>query len=221
MTRLIRWAATSHDYLAVFDQAKPLALFHTKRFANLAQRLMLLAQHGGCTKPGCNAPALHSQAHHISGWRNTHCTDIHDLTLACGVDNRLAEKGWTTRKNAKGDTEWIPPAHLGHGQPRVPTFIIPRISSHPPTTNPIDARGRSAFGPLPRRIRLHTNRLRAKPAGIVVCGPRTRPPHALLDRRQGDAARRTRRDRLTPEELTGAAWLVPNHVALQGCPITI
>ncbi|POY04439.1 hypothetical protein C3469_01790 [Mycobacterium kansasii] len=125
MSQLIRWAATSHHYLAVFDQAKPLALFHTKRFASLAQRLMLLAKNGGCTKPGCDAPAYHSQAHHVSGWRNTHCTDIHDLTLACGVDNRLAEKGWTTRKNAKGDTEWIPPAHLDHGQPRVNTFHHP------------------------------------------------------------------------------------------------
>lgn len=125
MSQLIRWAATSHHYLAVFDQAKPLALFHTKRFASLAQRLMLLAKNGGCTKPGCDAPAYHSQAHHVSGWRNTHCTDIHDLTLACGVDNRLAEEGWTTRKNAKGDTEWIPPAHLDHGQPRVNTFHHP------------------------------------------------------------------------------------------------
>ncbi|WP_099288323.1 HNH endonuclease signature motif containing protein [Mycobacterium persicum] len=122
MAQLIRWAATSHHYLAVFDQAKPLALFHTKRFANLAQRMMLLAKHGGCTKPGCDAPAYHSQAHHISGWRNTHYTDIGDLTLACGVDNRLAEKGWTTRTNAHGDTEWIPPAHLDHGQPRVNSF---------------------------------------------------------------------------------------------------
>ncbi|OOK82540.1 hypothetical protein BZL30_1055 [Mycobacterium kansasii] len=55
MSQLIRWAATSHHYLAVFDQAKPLALFHTKRFASLAQRLMLLAKNGGCTKPGCDA----------------------------------------------------------------------------------------------------------------------------------------------------------------------
>ncbi|KZS84658.1 hypothetical protein B4U45_22920 [Mycobacterium persicum] len=125
ITQLIRWAATSHHYLAVFDQAKPLALFHTKRFANLAQRIMLAAKDGGCTRPGCTAPAYHSQAHHVSGWPNTYYTDIGDLTLACGVDNRLAEKGWTTRKNAKGDTEWLPPAHLDYGQPRVNTFHHP------------------------------------------------------------------------------------------------
>jgi hypothetical protein len=38
--------------------------------------------------------------------------------MACPPDNRLVEKGWTTRKNAKGETEWRPPPHLDHGQPR-------------------------------------------------------------------------------------------------------
>jgi hypothetical protein len=46
----------------------------------------------------------------------------HQLALACGLDNRLVEKGWTTRKNARGDTESIPPPHLDYGQPRVNTF---------------------------------------------------------------------------------------------------
>ncbi|MGB9303309.1 MAG: hypothetical protein WCB92_06425, partial [Mycobacterium sp.] len=31
----------------------------------------------------------------------------------------------TTRKNARGDTEWIPPPHLDHGQPRINTFHHP------------------------------------------------------------------------------------------------
>ncbi len=122
---LIRWAANAHHYLAVFDRSKPLALFHTKRLANRAQRIMLLAKDGGCTRPGCDVPGYHTQVHHASGWTNTHVTDIHDLTLACGPDNRLAEKGWTTRKNAKSDTEWLPPAHLDHGQPRINTFHHP------------------------------------------------------------------------------------------------
>ncbi|MDP7721863.1 HNH endonuclease signature motif containing protein [Mycobacterium sp. TY814] len=125
LTTLIRWAATAHHYLAVFDQAKPLALYHTKRLANLAQRMMLLAKEGGCTRPGCDTPGYHCQVHHVSGWTNTYLTDIHDLTLACGPDNRLAEKGWTTRKNAHGHTEWLPPAHHDHGQPRINTFHHP------------------------------------------------------------------------------------------------
>lgn len=47
------------------------------------------------------------------------------LTLGCGGHHPLAERGWTTRKNAHGDTEWLPPPHLDHGQPRVNTFHHP------------------------------------------------------------------------------------------------
>ncbi len=61
---------------------------------------------------GCDAPAYHSQAHHVTAWTSTGRTDITELTLACDPDNRLAEKGWTTRKNTHGHTEWLPPPHL-------------------------------------------------------------------------------------------------------------
>ncbi|MDT5350157.1 MAG: hypothetical protein QOH91_3444, partial [Mycobacterium sp.] len=80
--------------------------------------------------PGCDAPAYHSQAHHVQGWTATGRTDINDLTLACGPDNRLAEKGWTTRKNTKGDTEWIAPPHLDHGQPRTNSYHHPERFLH-------------------------------------------------------------------------------------------
>jgi hypothetical protein len=63
--------------------------------------------------------------HHVEGWAGTGRTDIDTLTLACGPDNRLAEKGWTTRKRQDGTTEWIPPPHLDHGQPRTNTFHHP------------------------------------------------------------------------------------------------
>ncbi|KLO37573.1 hypothetical protein ABW17_21650 [Mycobacterium nebraskense] len=125
MSDVIRWAGHAHHYLAIFDNGKPLALYHTKRLASPGQRIMLYAKDRGCTKPGCDAPAYHSQVHHVRGWAATRRTDIDDLTLACGPDNRLAEKGWTTRTNARGDTEWLPPAHLDRGQPRTNSFHHP------------------------------------------------------------------------------------------------
>ncbi|SPM28654.1 HNH endonuclease signature motif containing protein [Mycobacterium terramassiliense] len=128
---VIRWAGHAHHYLAIFDQAKSLALYHTKRLASPAQRIMLYARDRGCTKPGCDAPAYHSQVHHIRGWAATRRTDIDDLALACGPDNRLAEQGWTTRTNARGETEWIPPPHLDRGQPRTNTFHHPEKLLHP------------------------------------------------------------------------------------------
>jgi hypothetical protein len=78
--------------------------------------LYLHARDRGCTKPGCDAPAYHNQVHHVRGWAGTRRTDINELALACGPDNRLVEKGWKTRKNANGDTEWIPPPHNVWGQ---------------------------------------------------------------------------------------------------------
>ncbi|MGD1282376.1 HNH endonuclease signature motif containing protein [Mycobacterium seoulense] len=125
MSDVIRWAGHAHHYLAIFDQGKSLALWHTKRLASPAQRIMLYAKDRGCTKPGCDAPAYHSQVHHVRGWTTTRRTDIDDLTLACGPDNRLAEKGWTTRTNARGQTEWLPPPHLDRGQPRTNSFNHP------------------------------------------------------------------------------------------------
>jgi Domain of unknown function (DUF222) len=125
MSDVLRWAGHAHHYLAIFDNSKPLALYHTKRLASPAQRIVLYAKDRGCTKPGCDAPAYHSQVHHVRGWKTTRRTDIDDLTLACGPDNRLAEQGWTTRTNAHGETEWIPPPHLDRGQPRTNPYHHP------------------------------------------------------------------------------------------------
>ena len=125
MSDVIRLARHAHHYLAIFDKGKAIALYHTKRLASRGQRIVLYAKDRGCTKPGCDAPGYRCEIHHVQGWAGTHCTDINQLTMACGRDNRLVEKGWTTRKSAKGDTEWIPPAHLDHGQPRINTFHHP------------------------------------------------------------------------------------------------
>jgi hypothetical protein len=94
----------------------------------------------GCTKSGCDAPAYHSRVHQVRGWTKTRRTDIHDLTLACGAHNRLAEKCWTTRTNTKGDTEWLPPPHLDYWQPRVDTY--------PPGETPSARRRRTRLTPL-------------------------------------------------------------------------
>ncbi|GFG96163.1 HNH endonuclease signature motif containing protein [Mycobacterium timonense] len=138
MSDLIRMASHAHHYLAIFDRGKALALHHTKRLASPAQRIMLYSKDRGCTKPGCDAPAYHSQVHHVTGWTTTQRSDIDDLTLACGPDNRLVEKGWTTRKNARGETEWIPPAHLDHGQPRTNAYHHPeRLLNYDQDDDPV------------------------------------------------------------------------------------
>jgi hypothetical protein len=125
MRDVIRMGRHAHHYLAIFDNAKALALYHTKRLASPGQRIVLYAKDRGCTRPGCDVPGYWSEVHHIETWANTHCTDINTLTLACGSDHPLAEQGWTIRKRTDGITEWIPPPHLDHGQPRTNSYHHP------------------------------------------------------------------------------------------------
>ncbi|OMC42816.1 HNH endonuclease signature motif containing protein [Mycobacterium sp. IS-1264] len=126
MTDVIRLARHAHQYLAIFDKGEALALYHTKRLASPAQRIVLYAKDRGCTRPGCDVPGYLCEVHHVEDWATTHRTDINGLTLACGPDHKLVQPGgWTTRKRKNGDTDWIPPPHLDYGQPRSNTFHHP------------------------------------------------------------------------------------------------
>jgi len=125
MSDVIRLARHAHHYLAIFDKGKALALYHTKRLASPAQRIVLYAKDRGCSFPNCDVPGYYCEVHHATPWAKTHTTDVNDLTLACGPNHKVAEQGWTARKNRHGDTEWIPPAHLDHGRPRINTYHHP------------------------------------------------------------------------------------------------
>ena len=129
MREVIRLAAQAHHYLVIYDKhtRQPLYCGRAKRFATPGQRIVLHALERGCTRPGCTAPAYWCQVHHIDDWAaDNGQTNITDLTLACGPDNRLVEDGgWTTRKRNDGRTEWIPPPQLDTGQPRVNDFHHP------------------------------------------------------------------------------------------------
>ncbi|MGO9650719.1 HNH endonuclease signature motif containing protein, partial [Mycobacterium sp.] len=125
MSDVIRLASQAHHYLAIFDKGRALALYHTKRLASPAQRIVLYAKDRGCTAPGCNIPGYLTEVHHVTAWSKTHTTDVNGLALACGPHHKLAEQGWTTRKRHDRTTEWIPPPHLDHGQPRTNTYHHP------------------------------------------------------------------------------------------------
>ncbi|ORB05812.1 HNH endonuclease, partial [Mycobacterium mantenii] len=63
---------------------------------------------------------------HVTDWATCHTSNVDELTFACGPHHRLLRPGgWTTRKNAGGDTEWLPPPHLDRGRPRTNTFHHP------------------------------------------------------------------------------------------------
>jgi hypothetical protein len=125
---VIRMSAHAYHFLLLFDKAKPCQLYkgRTTRLATPAQRLVLTATERGCTRPGCTVPAAWCQVHHVKDWAEGGPTDMDNLTLSCGPDNRLADlDGWSTRKRKDGTTEWIPPPHLDRGQPHTNTYWHP------------------------------------------------------------------------------------------------
>ncbi len=132
MPTVIRMAAQAHPYLTVFESPRDIKLYYgrSRRTASPGQRLALFAIDKGCTKPDCTAPAYHTQVHHAArDFARGGNTDINELTLACGCDNRMVNEGpagWITRKRRRDNkTEWIPPPHLDRGQSRVNYYHHP------------------------------------------------------------------------------------------------
>jgi hypothetical protein len=133
---VLKLAADANLFLGVFDGATGSAmdLFRARRTASVAQRLMLILRDGGCTKPSCTVPAYGSQVHHAArDWADDGQTNVDEMGLACGPDNRsVGPNGWTTRMNDQHDVEWIPPPHLDTGQTRVNDYHRPERLYRPP-----------------------------------------------------------------------------------------
>ncbi|GAT03952.1 uncharacterized protein RMCFA_4064, partial [Mycolicibacterium fortuitum subsp. acetamidolyticum] len=141
---VLRMAAHAHHFLAVFDQASgsALNLFRARRIASPAQRIMLIARDGGCTKPGCTVGAYGCQAHHATAdWAAGGNTNVDDMALACGPDNRLVDDdgGYSTTINPDGVVQWHPPPELDHGQHRINYLHRPELLLTPPEPAPAPA----------------------------------------------------------------------------------
>ncbi|WP_082022620.1 DUF222 domain-containing protein [Mycolicibacterium setense] len=137
---VIRMGAHAHHHLAVFDEATGAAVnyFRARRIASPAQRIMLIARDGGCTKPCCTVGAYGCQVHHaVADWADGGNTNVDEMTLACGPDNRMVgADGYRTTINARGEVEWHPPACLDHGQHRINYHHRPELLLTPPDQNP-------------------------------------------------------------------------------------
>jgi hypothetical protein len=129
MPTVIKMASHAYHYLSIFDRHTGRALYlgRTRRIASADQRIVLLARDRGCTRPGCVVAGAHCQVHHaVNDWADDGQTNVDDLALGCGKDNRAVKPGgWTTRKRKDGRTEWIPPPRLDGGQSRVNDYHHP------------------------------------------------------------------------------------------------
>ncbi|WP_392468005.1 DUF222 domain-containing protein [Arsenicicoccus cauae] len=67
---------------------RPVDVGRTTRLATARQRRALEVRDGGCSFPGCGAPASWCQAHHITHWADGGATDVDNLALLCGHHHR-------------------------------------------------------------------------------------------------------------------------------------
>ncbi|HEU5005803.1 MAG TPA: DUF222 domain-containing protein [Jatrophihabitantaceae bacterium] len=80
-----------------------------RRLATVAQRRALAVRDGGCSFPGCTAPASWTEVHHIIPWAKGGRTDIALMTLLCGYHHREFERrGWECLM-INGVPHWRPP----------------------------------------------------------------------------------------------------------------
>ncbi|ULP46533.1 HNH endonuclease signature motif containing protein [Mycolicibacter virginiensis] len=126
MRDVIAMASHAHHYLRIYDGAKELALFHTKRLASPGQRIVLYAKERGCSHPNCPVAGYYCEVHHDDDYAKTKRTDVTDLSLRCGPHHELMTSGgWKTRKRHDGTTQTLPPPHLDRGQPRTNHYHHP------------------------------------------------------------------------------------------------
>jgi hypothetical protein len=128
----IRMAAHAHHYLYIYDAScgRPMFLGRSKRLASADQRIVLHAIDGGCTAPGCDQPAYHSEVHHLIEWTPDGTTDIDRLTLLCEQNHQNAgpsDAEWQGRRRydeeSLGQTLWYPPKSVDPSrQPRANRF---------------------------------------------------------------------------------------------------
>ena len=80
--------------MALFDgKGLPLHLGRARRTATLAQRLMLLAKHRGCTMPGCSASAYRSQVHHANqDWKDGGRTGRRDRPKGRSASSQISTR---------------------------------------------------------------------------------------------------------------------------------
>ena len=136
ITDVIRLAAHANHYLTVFDKAtgSALDLFRARRVASPAQRIMLIGREGGCTKPCCTVGAYGAQVHHAArDWVEGGNTNVDELGLACGPDNRMVEGRWLDHQHQRPRRSRMGPAPTVGHRPS-PSQLLPPTRTTPAPT---------------------------------------------------------------------------------------
>lgn len=120
--------AETGQILLYDEDAQPVDLRRTQRFANTKQRQILALDQLVCSHPDCARAGIFCEPHHLIAWKLGGETNLENLTLLCAVhngmndDNRERPKnGFAVRDPQTGRVGWQPP------DPREPL----RFNTHP------------------------------------------------------------------------------------------
>ena len=112
------------DYRALITDptGNPLNLGRRHRLVTRDQKIALTARDGGCTFPGCEAPAHWCDAHHVITWLMGGPTDTDNLALLCRHHHGITHtKGWNMQPSTSPGSlfEWqTPTGNTLHSQHR-------------------------------------------------------------------------------------------------------
>ncbi len=154
MSDVIRLAQHAHHYLAIFDNGKALALYHTKRLASPAQRIVLHARDRGCTFPSCDVTGYQCEVHHATPTRTHPVTDVNHLTFLCHPNHAHDRK------------------RLDHPQKQ------PQPNRMDPTTTPRPRTTTHQHVPPPRKALAHRGRRRRAVTGCRFSAASSAPADA-------------------------------------------
>jgi hypothetical protein len=124
------WAGGDARFVALlFSKTKRLkAVSKSRRFYTETQRLAMIARDQGCCFPGCDAPSLQCEAHHLTDHAQGGPTEVSAGCLLCSYHHaHFQQLGWTGLM-INNIPHWTPPTWIDPLQrPR-------RNTRHHPTT---------------------------------------------------------------------------------------
>ena len=195
-------ARRAHPVLVVFDHhGRPLHLGRERRLASADQRLALIAADGGCTRPGCDAPASRCAVHHVDGlgqgWAHRHRPPRPGLRQPATPRSTTAPSAGppspTPPPGAPRGSH--PPASTPPKPPKSTTATTPTSSSTAPAANNTKTTPVTTTSPDPQHRHRHAPPPE-RPARTPILTPPTHPPPT--SRRTPPNTRRHRRRRTTP-----------------------
>ena len=106
------WSCVAERSVLTADRnGVPLHLGRSRRLASPAQRKALAIRDGGCTFPGCEHPAMWTDAHHVTAWEHGGRTDLDQLVSLCRRHHGIAHRaGWVLTLGDDGWTRWTTPS---------------------------------------------------------------------------------------------------------------